>query len=262
MSKISHYFQPKRKASDEAASSCKAGGKRPCLPVQLLQPRGRAAATVRGSRSVGPEALASNRAGLSSPPPAALQEIQEIDVGAVAAHYGLAALSPLERQVVALKAEVPGCVLLAEVGYKFCAFGEDAEVLAAVLHVCSFTKQHMLVAGFPTQRSRPIVLAAALVAAPEARPLAQAALWAQEEESPRRVDAEERLRRRSPIPQPLTVQASPRGPPAAAAVRRAPGRGGGPGGAHRREGSGREPSLDLCAARHLRPLLCDVRAAA
>ena len=254
MSKISHYFQPKRKASDEAASSCKAGGKRPCLPVQLLQPRGRAAATVRGSQSVGPEALASNRA--------APHGLQEIDVGAVAAHYGLAALSPLERQGVALKAEVPGCVLLAEVGYKFCAFGEDAEVLAAVLHVCSFTKQHMLVAGFPTQRSRPIVLAAALVAAPEARPLAQAALWAQEEESPRRVDAEERLRRRSPIPQPLTVQASPRGPPAAAAVRRAPRRGGGPGGAHRREGSGREPSLDLRAARHLRPLLCDVRAAA
>ena len=84
-------------------------------------------------------------------------------MGAVAAHYGLAALSPLERQVVALKAEVPGCVLLAEVGYKYCAFGEDAEVLAAVLHVCSFTKQHMLVAGFPTQRSRAIVLAAALV---------------------------------------------------------------------------------------------------
>ena len=94
-------------------------------------------------------------------------------MGAVAAHYGLAALSPLERQVVALKAEVPGCVLLAEVGYKYCAFGEDAEVLAAVLHVCSFTKQHMLVAGFPTQRSRPIVLAAALVVAPEVRPLAQ-----------------------------------------------------------------------------------------
>ena len=198
MNKISHYFQPKRKteASDEAVSSCKAGGKRPCLPVlQLHQPQGRAVTTARSSQSVGPEASAPNRTaprGLS-PPTAALQEIQEVDVGAVAAHYGLAALSPLERQVVALKAEVPGCVLLVEVGYKYCAFGEDAEVLAAVLHVCSFTKQHMLVAGFPTQRSRPIVLAAALVAAPEARPLAQAALWAQEEESPRRVDAEERL---------------------------------------------------------------------
>ena len=74
------------------------------------------------------------------------------DVGAVAAHYGLAALSPLERQVVALKASAPGCVLLAEVGYKYCAWGEDAQVLAAVLHVCAFPKQHMLVAGFPTQR--------------------------------------------------------------------------------------------------------------
>ena len=170
MNKISHYFQPKRKieASEEAVSSCKAGGKRPCLPVlqlQLQQPHGRAATTARSSQSVGPEASAPNRTaprGLS-PPTAALQEIQDVDVGAVAAHYGLAALSPLERQVVALKAEVPGCVLLAEVGYKYCAFGEDAEVLAAVLHVCSFTKQHMLVAGFPTQRSRAIVLAAALV---------------------------------------------------------------------------------------------------
>ena len=152
-SKISHYFQPKRKASDEAASSCKAGGKRPCFPVQLHQPHGRAAATARGSQIVGPEAFASKPA--LSP---------EIDVGAVAAHYGLAALSPLERQVVALKAEVPGCLLLAEVGYKYCAFGEDAEVLSAVLHVSHFTKQHMLVAGFPTPRSRAIRLAAALVA--------------------------------------------------------------------------------------------------
>ena len=152
-SKISHYFQPKRKASDEAASSCKAGGKRPCFPVHLHQPHGRAAATARGSQIVGPEAFASKPA--LSP---------EIDVGAVAAHYGLAALSPLERQVVALKAEVPGCLLLAEVGYKYCAFGEDAEVLSAVLHVSHFTKQHMLVAGFPTPRSRAIRLAAALVA--------------------------------------------------------------------------------------------------
>ena len=172
-SKISHYFQPKRKASDEAASSCKAGGKRPCFPVQLHQPHGRAAATARGSQIVGPEAFASKPA--LSP---------EIDVGAVAAHYGLAALSPLERQVVALKAEVPGCLLLAEVGYKYCAFGEDAEVLSAVLHVSHFTKQHMLVAGFPTPRSRAIRLAAALVAKqPVVRllsQLAQAALRALE----------------------------------------------------------------------------------
>ena len=123
------------------------------MPVQLHQPHGRAAATARSSQMVGPEAFASKPA--LSP---------EIDVGAVAAHYGLAALSPLERQVVALKAEVPGCLLLAEVGYKYCAFGEDAEVLSAVLHVSHFTKQHMLVAGFPTRRSRAIRLAAALVA--------------------------------------------------------------------------------------------------
>ena len=180
MSKISHYFQPKRKceASDESASSCKAGGKRPCLPVRLHQPHGHRSGSQSSTltprtSAAGPEALASNRAaprGLSPPPPAALQEIHAIDVGAVAAHYGLAGLSPLERQVVALKAQVPGCVLLAEVGYKYCAFGEDAEVLSAVLHVCSFTKQHMLVACFPTQRSRAIGLAAALVAkSPSAR---------------------------------------------------------------------------------------------
>lgn len=36
--------------------------------------------------------------------------------------------TPLETQVVELKAKYPGCLLLIEVGYKFRFFGEDAKV--------------------------------------------------------------------------------------------------------------------------------------
>lgn len=39
--------------------------------------------------------------------------------------------TPLETQVVELKAKYPGCLLLIEVGYKFRFFGEDAKVLKA-----------------------------------------------------------------------------------------------------------------------------------
>lgn len=39
--------------------------------------------------------------------------------------------TPLETQVVELKAKYPGCLLLVEVGYKFRFFGEDAKVLKA-----------------------------------------------------------------------------------------------------------------------------------
>ena len=37
-------------------------------------------------------------------------------------------LTPLEQQVVKIKAENPGVVLFVEVGYKYKFFGEDAEV--------------------------------------------------------------------------------------------------------------------------------------
>lgn len=39
--------------------------------------------------------------------------------------------TPLEMQVVELKAKYPGCLLLIEVGYKFRFFGEDAKVKIA-----------------------------------------------------------------------------------------------------------------------------------
>jgi len=42
--------------------------------------------------------------------------------------------TPLETQVVELKAKYPGCLLLIEVGYKFRFFGEDAKVIKILLH--------------------------------------------------------------------------------------------------------------------------------
>lgn len=42
--------------------------------------------------------------------------------------------TPLETQVVELKAKYPGCLLLIEVGYKFRFFGEDAKVIKIPLH--------------------------------------------------------------------------------------------------------------------------------
>lgn len=42
--------------------------------------------------------------------------------------------TPLETQVVELKAKYPGCLLLIEVGYKFRFFGEDAKVNNMNLH--------------------------------------------------------------------------------------------------------------------------------
>ncbi|PNH11973.1 DNA mismatch repair protein MSH3 [Tetrabaena socialis] len=44
-------------------------------------------------------------------------------------------LTPLEQQVVELRAQHPGTILVVEVGYKFRFFGEDAEVAAQVCNM-------------------------------------------------------------------------------------------------------------------------------
>lgn len=61
-------------------------------------------------------------------------------------------LTPLETQVLALKWQYPGVVLLFEVGYKYRFFEEDATVAAKELHISAFLSQHLLTASIPTQR--------------------------------------------------------------------------------------------------------------
>ncbi|GAA5919780.1 hypothetical protein JCM1841_005854 [Sporobolomyces salmonicolor] len=60
--------------------------------------------------------------------------------------------TPLEKQILALKKENPGVVLLVEVGYKFRFFEEDAQTASRVLNIACFPSQHMLTASIPTHR--------------------------------------------------------------------------------------------------------------
>ncbi|KAI9266137.1 DNA mismatch repair protein msh3 [Helicostylum pulchrum] len=60
--------------------------------------------------------------------------------------------TPLESQVVDLKARYPGCLLLIEVGYKFRFFGEDAKVASRVLHIANFIDRNFYVASIPVHR--------------------------------------------------------------------------------------------------------------
>lgn len=61
-------------------------------------------------------------------------------------------LTPLETQVVDLKAKYPTCLLLVEVGYKFRFFGEDALIASRVLHIAHFIDRNFHVASFPVHR--------------------------------------------------------------------------------------------------------------
>ena len=74
------------------------------------------------------------------------------EVSAVAAAIGLPRLSPLERQVVELKAGAVGCLLLVEVGYMWITYGEDAVAAAACLNIGCSRKKHLRTASFPTAR--------------------------------------------------------------------------------------------------------------
>ena len=79
-----------------------------------------------------------------------------IRVADVALRVGAGKLTPLEQQVVALKASAGTALLLVEVGYKFVAFGEDAIATAAALDVHAFERGHEV------DRGRPALLAALL----------------------------------------------------------------------------------------------------
>ncbi|GAA6029240.1 hypothetical protein JCM8097_003582 [Rhodosporidiobolus ruineniae] len=60
--------------------------------------------------------------------------------------------TPLEQQVLKLKKEHPGVLLVVEVGYKFRFFGEDAQHASRTLNIACFPSQHMLTASIPTHR--------------------------------------------------------------------------------------------------------------
>ncbi|RLM65599.1 DNA mismatch repair protein MSH3 [Panicum miliaceum] len=60
--------------------------------------------------------------------------------------------TPLEQQVVDLKARHPDVLLMVEVGYRFRFFGEDAAVAAAVLGIVAHPDRSFLTASVPTFR--------------------------------------------------------------------------------------------------------------
>ncbi|KAG6831187.1 hypothetical protein H0H92_012327 [Tricholoma furcatifolium] len=70
----------------------------------------------------------------------------------VAIGPGGEAYSPLEQQVLQLKAENPGTLLLFEVGYKYRFFGDDAKAAAKELGMVAFQHRNFLVASIPTHR--------------------------------------------------------------------------------------------------------------
>jgi hypothetical protein len=60
--------------------------------------------------------------------------------------------TPLEKQVVALKAANTGSILMVECGYRFRFFGDDAVVASRCLGIYSHMDHNFLVASVPTFR--------------------------------------------------------------------------------------------------------------
>lgn len=61
-------------------------------------------------------------------------------------------LTPLEKQVVELKARAPGTVLMVHCGYRIRFFGEDALIAAKVLSIYAHKDHSFMVASIPTHR--------------------------------------------------------------------------------------------------------------
>ncbi|KAF5391272.1 hypothetical protein D9757_001964 [Collybiopsis confluens] len=60
--------------------------------------------------------------------------------------------TPLEKQVLQLKHDNPGTLLMIEVGYKYKFFDEDAKVAAKVLGMAAFLDRNFIVASIPVDR--------------------------------------------------------------------------------------------------------------
>lgn len=61
-------------------------------------------------------------------------------------------LTPLEKQIVALKEEHPQLLLVVECGYKYQLFGEDAEQAGRILNMVAYKKNNFLGCSFPLHR--------------------------------------------------------------------------------------------------------------
>eukprot|EP00897_Mesotaenium_endlicherianum_P004644 jgi/Mesen1/4207/ME000219S03329 len=71
---------------------------------------------------------------------------------AAALPQGKEKYTPLEQQVVELKAKYPQVLLMVEVGYKYRFFGDDAEVAAKILGIYAHYDRNFLTASIPTFR--------------------------------------------------------------------------------------------------------------
>ncbi|KAJ3864053.1 DNA mismatch repair protein MSH3 [Lentinula novae-zelandiae] len=60
--------------------------------------------------------------------------------------------TPLEKQVLKLKSDNPGTLLMIEVGYKYKFFDEDAKIAASVLGMVAFRDRNFTVASIPVER--------------------------------------------------------------------------------------------------------------
>ncbi|WFD31269.1 Mismatch repair protein msh3 [Malassezia sp. CBS 17886] len=60
--------------------------------------------------------------------------------------------TPLEKQILQLKAQHPGVLLLIEVGYKMKMFGDDARIASRVLNIASYPEKNLISAMIPVPR--------------------------------------------------------------------------------------------------------------
>ncbi|KAJ8700304.1 Mismatch repair protein msh3 [Pleurotus ostreatus] len=60
--------------------------------------------------------------------------------------------TPLEEQILKLKADNPGTLLMVEIGYKYKFFGEDAEIASKTLGVACYPDRNFSVAFIPVDR--------------------------------------------------------------------------------------------------------------
>ncbi|KAJ8030059.1 DNA mismatch repair protein Msh3 [Holothuria leucospilota] len=61
-------------------------------------------------------------------------------------------LTPLEKQVMAIKEQHPDVILFVECGYRFRFFDKDAEIAAKELNICAYPDHNFFVASIPTHR--------------------------------------------------------------------------------------------------------------
>ena len=60
--------------------------------------------------------------------------------------------TPMEQQIVDLKARYPGMMLVVEVGYKYRFFGDDARTASKLLNIACFQDKNFLAASIPVPR--------------------------------------------------------------------------------------------------------------